>query len=345
MSTIKLRFVQAFRDVRGGRRHYFRRRGQRVALPGLPGSAEFMAAYAVALTSNSTIEIGAVRSGPGTIAALVAAYYGSAEFKHEIKPATARLRRSILEKFRELYGDRPAALMHAEAVRKVLAKIESAHTRSNWLKALRALMGFAQRMGLRSDDPTLGVKVKTPKSDGFKPWEESDIDRFRAHYALGTRARLAFELLLNTGQRRSDVIRMGRQHVRGNALHVKQDKTGMELVIPIRPELRAAIDGTPHHHLTFLTTDKGAPFTGDGFGHWFRDMCDEAGINMLAAHGLRKAACRRLAEAGCTEKEIAAISGHKTLREVARYTESANKTLLAQAATRKLAGNSARKKG
>jgi integrase len=341
MSKIKLQFVQGYRDVRGKPRHYYRRNGRRVPLPGLPGSAEFMSAYAAAHAGSAPAEIGASRSGPGTIAALVAAYYNSAEFKHEIADNTRRTRRAVLERFREQYGTGGVATLRTEYVRAILAKIEAPHARRNLLKGIRALMGFAVAIGMRSDDPTLAIKVKTPKSDGFKEWDESQIARFRAHHASGTRARLAFELLLNTGQRRSDVVRMGRQHVRGSALHVRQGKTGAEVVIPIRPELRAAIDATPRDHLTFLTTGEGKPFSVDGFGHWFRTVCNEAGIPALAAHGLRKATCRRLAEAGCTEKEIASISGHTTLREVARYTAAASKTLLAQAATRKLENESA----
>lgn len=336
MSVIRLKFVQAFRDVRGKRRHYYRRGGQRVPLPGLPGSEEFMAAYAAAVARSSPVEIGAGRTMPGTIAALVAAYYGSAKFKHEIKDNTRRTRRAVLERFREQYGDRPAAPLDAEGVRRVLAKIEKPHARANWLKGIRALMEFAIDVGLRRDDPTLGIKVKTPKTDGFKSWEEDDIAAFRAKHPIGTRARLALELLLGTGQRLGDVIRMGHQHIRAGVVHVRQNKTGAVLNIPVGSDLAAALAGTPREHLTFLTTEKGEPFTAGGFGGWFRTVCDEAGLTGLSAHGLRKATCRRLAEAGCTEKEIASISGHASLNEVARYTKAASQTLLAAAAMGKL---------
>ena len=282
--------------------------------------------------------IGASRTAPGTIAALVAAYYDSAEFKHEIADNTRRTRRACIERFREQYGEGRVATLKTEHVRAILAKIEKPHARRNWLKGIRAVMGYAVSIGMRPDDPTLAIKVKTPKTDGFKSWEEDNIAAFRAKHAIGTRARLALELLLGTGQRLGDVIRMGRQHIRSGVLHVRQNKTGAALNIPVGSDLAAALAGTPREHLTFLTTEKGEPFTAGGFGGWFRTVCDEAGLTGLSAHGLRKATCRRLAEAGCTEKEIAAISGHASLNEVARYTKAASQTLLAGAAMGKLGG-------
>jgi integrase len=94
----------------------------------------------------------------------------------------------------------------------------------------------------------------------------------------------------------------------------------------------------PNSNLTFLTTAYGKPFSAAGFGNWFRDQCDAAGLHHCSAHGLRKAAARRLAEAGCTEHEIAAITGHASLKEVQRYTKAANRTKLAVAAMKKVAG-------
>src|SRR5262249_414602 len=97
-------------------------------------------------------------------------------------------------------------------------------------------------------------------------------------------------------------------------------------------ELARALAAAPKANLTFLMTDHGASFTAAGFGNWFRDRCNEAGLPRCSIHGLRKAACRRLAEAGCSANEIAAISGHASLREVARYTPAASQRHLADQA-------------
>jgi integrase len=194
-------------------------------------------------------------------------------------------------------------------------------------------MAFVVLAEMRSDNPTDGIKLARRKSDGIHTWTESEITRYRATHALGTRARLAFELLLNTAQRRSDVVRMGRQHVRGDLLMVRQQKTGQELDIPIHPDLQAAIAAMSTGDLSFLVTERGQPFTAAGFGNWFREQCDAAGLpERCSAHGLRKAACRRLAEAGCSAHQIAAISGHLSLSEVQRYTKAADQARLARAA-------------
>jgi integrase len=208
---------------------------------------------------------------------------------------------------------------------------------NNWLRMVRMLMQIAIEMGLRNDDPTLGIKTLKIKSDGFQIWAAEHIEKYRAKHAIGTRPRLALELLLNTAQRRSDVVRMGRQHIRDGILSIRQQKTGMLVEIPVLPELQEALDAIPAEHLTFLTTEHGQPFTAAGFGNWFRERCNEAGIPKgYAAHGLRKAAATRLADAGCTDHQIMAWGGWETLKEVQRYTKAANRKRLAQSVLQKL---------
>src|SRR5262249_18376826 len=114
--------------------------------------------------------------------------------------------------------------------------------------------------------------------------------------------------------------------------------TGGHLVIPIVPELAAALAAAGSENLTFLVTRTGAPFTAAGFGNHFRDWCNEAGLPHCSAHGLRKAICRRLAEAGCNSLQIAAITGHKTSRLVDHYTAARSQTLLARAAMKSITG-------
>jgi integrase len=133
---------------------------------------------------------------------------------------------------------------------------------------------------------------------------------------------------------------MGRQHRNGDTVRVTQSKTGTQLTIALHPELRALLDELPNDNLTYLTTAFGKPFTAARFGNWFRDACDDAGLKNQSAHGLRKAAARRLAEAGCTTKQIAAITGHKTLSEVERYTASADQERMAREAIRRPIGTS-----
>jgi integrase len=159
------------------------------------------------------------------------------------------------------------------------------------------------------------------------------IETFERYWPIGTRKRLAFALLLYSFQRRGDVIRLGRQHVAQGCLTIVQHKTKAKLTIPVHPDLQRIIDATPSGNLTFLCTSHGQPFTDAGFGNWFRDACTAAGLpKRCAAHGLRKAACRRGAEAGWTVHQIASWSGHKTLKEVERYTRAADQKRLAESA-------------
>jgi integrase len=333
---LELRYVQTF-NARGHRYYYFRKPGcARIRLPGLPGSTEFMSAYQAALDAVPRIEIGAGRTVPGTISSLVVAYYGSADFR-DLGPATQQYRRWLIEKFRAGFGSHPVGGLEAKHIGAMLTKIAKPPMRKQWLKMLRGLMRYAICIGMRADDPTIGFKIKQRQSDGIPTWGETEIEAFRRHHPLGSRARLAFELLLNTGQRSGDVRRMGRQHVQAGAIQVTQEKTGAKLLIPMHHDLAETIAAMPTVGVkTFLVTPSGKPYTATGFKAWFRQQCDAAGVRHFSAHGLRKAACRRLAEAGCTEKQIAAISGHRSLAEVARYTRAADQAVLARAAMDKV---------
>jgi integrase len=337
------KYVHGFIDRHGKPRFYFRRPGfKQSPLPGLPWSLEFMKAYEDALTGQSVL----IRSGhikPGTIRALAVSYYNSVAFR-SMKPSTQSVYRNIIDRFcRETdkegheHGDKRAAtLQRAHIVKLMAARAEKPDSANGLRKAVRAMMKHAVEIGLRADDPTREVRAIRVKSNGFHSWTDMEISQFEKRHPISSRARLALALLLYTGQRRSDVVRMGRQHIRDGVLHIRQQKTGTELAIPVHAHLAAIVAETPADHLTFLTTQFGQPFKAAGFGNWFREQCDAAGLKHCSAHGLRKAAARRLAEAGCTEHEIAAITGHASLREVARYTKAADQKRLAAAAMEKV---------
>jgi integrase len=184
------------------------------------------------------------------------------------------------------HGDKPVALLTREHVKVMLAqKVATRAAANHWLRLVKALMAFAVEEKWRSDDPTIGIKRIKNKSDGFHTWDENEIAVFEARHPVGSKARLALALLLYTAQRRSDVVRMGRQHIRNGVAHVRQQKTGAMLAIPLHPALAAIIEATPSNRLTFLTTSFGKPFTAPGFGNWFRERCNEANLpRHCAAH-------------------------------------------------------------
>jgi integrase len=342
------RYVHGFVDRHGKARYYFRRLGfKKVALRGVPWSAEFMQAYETALAGQPP-SIGATRVLPGSMRALATSYYQSVEYL-QMKPRSQRVRRNIIENFcqqtdatGQSLGDKRAALLQRDhIVRFIAAKATKPESANALRKALRAMMQHAVTIKMRSEDPTQGVKQIAPRSKrGFHSWDESEIAQFEAAHPVGSKARLAFALGLFTGQARQDVIAMGPQHIRDEVLHWTRkktaDSTALELFIPVLPELRAIINASASEHLTFLTTAFGRPFTSPGFGNWFRKQCDRAGLPHCTFHGLRKAAARRLAERGCTTHEIAAITGHATLKEIERYTKAASRKRLAESAMEKV---------
>jgi integrase len=288
-----------------------------------------MAAYAQAL--KNVPKKRAIRSG--SVADAVNGYFRSTTFRN-LAPETKRTRRNILLRFSDKHGDKMVATLPAHKVDEMVAeKSETPSAARNFLSTLRAFMAYCIAAKIRATDPTAGVKSAPIKTDGYLTWSEENIRQFEERHPIGTRARLALALLLYTAQRRADVVIMGKQHLRDGAIHIRQSKTGTQLAIPVHPELQTVIDGTEGGDLTFLITGWGKAFTPAGFTNWFRDRCNEAKLqNGLSAHGLRKAACRRLAELGRSANEIAAISGHLTLAEVQRYTKAADQARMAKSA-------------
>ncbi|MDB5663196.1 MAG: hypothetical protein JWN59_1534 [Sphingomonas bacterium] len=332
MTKLTLKYVQAFSDRHGKARHYFRKPVyKRVALPRLPGSSEFMEAYQASL-SGIAPEVTS-RAKPGTFHSLITAYYSSTDFR-TLSDSTKATYRGIIEGFREKHGDKRIASIEPHHVRALLdGKADTPSAANNLLRMIRMLMKFAMERGLRRDDPRANVRKVRIRTTGFHSWTEEEIADFEAHHALGTRARLAMALLLYAAQRRSDVVKMGRQHVRDGMIAVTQQKTKTPLRIPIHPELRRVLDSSGTGNMTFLVTAFGKPFAPAGFTNWFRDMVREAGLpDACSPHGLRKAASRRLAEAGCTANQIMAITGHKSLKEVVVYTAAGNQEHLVKSA-------------
>jgi integrase len=308
------KYVQGFIDRHGKARFYFRRAGfKTVALWGLPWSPEFMAAYEEALAGRPA-QVGSERVKPGTIRALAVSYYNSVAFR-SMKPITQSVYRNIIDRFcrekdkdgRE-HGDKRAATLQREHIVKLMAARADKPDSANGLrKALRAMMKHAVEIGLRADDPTRDVRALRPRSKlGFHRWTEAEIAQFEARHPIGTKPRLALALGLYTGQARQDVVAIGPQHVRDEVLNWVRGKTER-------------------------TTG-----TVAGFGNWFREQCDMANLHHCSFHGLRKAASVRLAEAGCTPHEIAAITGHASLKEIVRYTSTVDRKRLAAAAMEKV---------
>jgi hypothetical protein len=189
MSKLHLKYVQSYRGY-----HYFRRRGSPyVQLPGIVGSAEFMDAYQQALGAVPVAIGASKRSAPGSISAAIAEYYGSQDFR-SLTGFTLAVRRPILERVRERFGDHRLAILPREMIVALLDTMQP-HAAQNWLKTFRHFICWCVSRKLIASDPTLGIRVKTPKSDGYHTLSEDEIAQFEAHHPsarrLALRSRLA----------------------------------------------------------------------------------------------------------------------------------------------------------
>jgi integrase len=301
-----------------------------------------MAAYSAALAGMpDPLEVGASRTLPGTICALVVAYYRSEAWR-SLGEDTKNSRRRVIDRFREQHGQKRVALMHREHFIAMLDKFEKPTTKRNWFKAIRALMKAAVP-SMRKDDPTDGIPMpKLPKSKGHHTWTDDEIAQYRAYWRLGVQQRLVFEFALETASRRSEVVRLGPQHVRNGRIRIERTHGSADVDIPLSADLQAACDAMPKDHLTYIVTAGGKPRSKFGLGNDFAEWMTAAGLpSCCRMHGLKKGGMRRLAERGATTHELMAISGHKTLSEVQRYTDAADRKLLADSGMARMRDQSA----
>jgi integrase len=360
MAQLRLDYVTSFIDSRGKLRHVFRRKGfNKVTIKGRAGSPEFMDHYHQLLDQTGGplpgANIGASRTKPGTIDALIVRYLQHDSFKKGLAPATQAMQRQILDNFRQCmtaggrrYGENRLATIQRKNITDVLAG-KTPNAQRSWLKTLRAWIAFAIGQDEIKADPTTGINTaRLGKTSGHMTWGDAQIAQYRARHATGTMARLALELMLNVAARRFDAHLLGRQHLNNGCLTWRPSKTksttGRQLTIRMLPELAAALDAMPSSPaLTFLLTGYGRPFkTAGAFGNKFAVWCREAGLEPVLcddgktrnyrAHGLRKAACKQLAHAGCTGAEIMAVSGHSSLAQVQVYIDAVEQDRMAEAA-------------
>jgi integrase len=344
MTKLDLPFVDARRDRHGQvMYYYFRRNGRLWRLPGAPLSAEFMAAYNALIETTKPVRAegtpGAYASG--TFGALVAAYFKSPEFKNR-KDSTKRVYRQVLEPLAERHGPKEVKFLerrHVKAWRN--ARSETPGMANLLVKVVRMLLAYAVddgTYGLR-ENPASGIELFALGE--HRAWTDEECAQFEARWAPGTMQRRAYCLARYTGQRSGDLAAMTRAHRKNGSIHVVQQKTGAELWLPEHSELAAELS-LGSMHIALLTKPNGTPLGGE-LGEWFAAAIDEAGLpDECVLHGLRKTAARALADADCTPHQIAAITGHKSLKEVERYTKEADQKRMARAAILKLEQNANR---
>lgn len=351
------KYVYKDTDRYGTVRYYYRPRGHsKMRLPDDPASPEFAAAIAaedarIEIATKNAAKAKLIAAQPNTLRWLCEQYFASPTFR-ALGPTTQRTHRLVIDHClrepiapgkSETFAVTPINFVTSKAI-KVLRdrKIKTPEAANSRVKYLRGVFSWAIEAEIDGVEynPARDIKLLKKFTEGHHSWSLEEISRYEQRHEVGTKARLALALLLYTGQRRSDIVTFGRQHVKDGWLKFTQFKNRnrkpIRLEIPIVPELGRIIDASPTGDMTFLVTAFNKPFTSNGFGNWFRDRCDEAGLPQCSAHGLRKAQAARLAELGCTDREIMSWTGHVTSQEVDRYTRAANQKRLAGNVLRKI---------
>jgi integrase len=331
-------------DRHGKLRARFRKTGQKPAyMKTLPDQPGFEAEYKALMTDAGAVSD---RYIPRSVSDLATRYYSCGDFAGRGGDGERARRRGLVESFRVQFGNDLVADFGFEHIEAVLIarcekrKNDKGRTVGGQVaaralrKELRRFFAYAKKLKWIVSNPVEDTeKVGKARLTGFYPWSEDDIAKYKARHPLGTRARLALEIILWTGQRRGDTRLFGPAHTVRGKINFKAAKNQADLWLPMAPDLRRAIDAMPTVGLkTFLITSAGNTFSKDGFGNKMREWCDQADLPQCAAHGLRKAIARRMAQTHATQGGIKAVGGWKGDSEVTLYTAAADQEGLADSA-------------
>ena len=307
--------------------------GPRIRLEAPFGSPEFQDEYMAALSGKAA---SAPRKPSKDTLQWLWLRYRETQAWLRLGPASRRQRENIMRGVLAVSGDVALSrITKAKIIEGRDARSATPSMARHFVITMRGLFGWAAEAQLTPDDPTKEIKVAKPKTEGFAVWTDEEVERFRATYPLGTRERVAFDLLFYTGLRKSDAVKAGRQHVKGGVLTLRTAKTGETVSIRIMPELAQSIEAGPVGDLAFIVHGGNRPMTSGSFGIWFRRVCTAAGCPGTS-HGLRKALATRLANMGASEAELEALFGWRGGGMASLYTRKANRVRLAGTAMDRL---------
>jgi integrase len=318
---------------------WYVRRGEerRVRIRAAFGTLEFDTEYRAALEATPRPAKGG--PGAGSITWLINRYQETCAWT-KLSRASQRQRQNMLTQVIKAAGNRPFTDITKASLETARDRRSPAQGRK-FLDVMRGLFRWAVKAGIAKIDPTTGVaNPPALKTAGFHVWSEDDVAAYEARWPVGTRQRVWFDVLLYTGLRRGYAVKLGRQHVRDGVATLKTEKTDTEVTLPILPVLAQTLAAGPCGDLAFIAGESGRPLTKESFGNLFRDACHAAGLQNRSAHGLRKAAATRAANAGATVAQLEAIFGWSGGSMASLYTRSADRRRLAMEAMSKLANES-----
>ena len=337
--------VTVVKDRHGKLRYRLRRttNGRKIDtyLRGVIGSTEFRAAYH---ETTEGVRAAGRRAQPGTVGYLIEAYLGSKSYLR-LASSTRRDVRARLDWVRAAIGEAKYAKIEPRHVAALMEKKGGPTAANRLRKDLGQLYRFAgKRLGYRGPNPAALADAHKTRKGGYRTWADAEIEIYRAAHPSGTKARLAIEILLCTGASRVDAINFTRANIAGARVRYRRAKTEQQVDLPILPELGREVSCLLRTQMVLLAREDGSKgYANESFGNLFRRWCAQAGLSGLAAHGLRKAGARRLAEAGATEFEVMSFLGHGTAREASRYVAAANRATLADSGMAKLGGRNENK--
>lgn len=298
------------------------------------GTPEFNEACAAAINGDAPRKYAAGRSG-----SLKWLYerYRESEGWLSLSISTRKQREAIFAGVMAKAGDEPFKAVKRKDIEasKDARKPGSA---LHFLSAMRGLFHWAKANEHVDVDPTEGVRnpVKRRTSAGYPAWTEEDIAAYESRWAAGTKERVWLHVLLYTGLRCGDAVKLGRQHFKNGIAIIKTEKTGEEVPIVMGPELAATLKQGPCGDLAFICGVRGEPFKKASFGEAFTIAARAAGVQKTA-HGIRKARVINAAENDATERELDAMFGWKPgSRTASIYTRAADRTRLVKGATAKM---------
>jgi integrase len=306
-------------------------KGPRTRIDHTYGTDEFKAAYDAAVAGEPIAKPG--KASAGSLRWLVERYRDSAAWG-DLSPATRKQRDNIFRGVLEKSGAVPFKDIDRKAIvaGKERRKSTPAMAR-HFVEMMRGLFRWAVDAEFVAEDPTRDVKIVKPKTQGHHTWTDEECDRFEARWPLGTRERLAFDILAYTGFRRGDAAIFGRQHIRNGIITLRTEKSQgqVTVILPLLPPLERSIAAAKTGDLTFIADKHGNGLSKEGFGNWFAEACIAAGVPGRA-HGLRKAGATRAANNGATESQLEAIFGWRGGGMASLYTRKANREKLARGA-------------
>jgi integrase len=254
--------------------------------------------------------------------------------------ATKRNYRRVIDALKQRYGTGLINDLQPRHVKTIRNEIRDAFTGSAAdiaISIISTLWDFADEqlnLDLPGADPTHGIKRAHVGHHEHEPWPQDLIARFMAE--ASPRLGFAVRLALGTGLRRSDLVKLRWNDLKGDHFQVCQQKTGEPVMVGCTQELLAELATMPRIADTIIVGDRGDAITAASLSRMVRLQLRAMGVAGLSIHGLRKNAGVAIAEAGGTEREIMARLGHKTPQMAAHYTKRASQAVSMRSAVEKL---------